>query len=239
MKHAKLISQVPTSLSIFKRLRYFNNLMVFFLMFCGIVVIYKYVKSLENELKQLSSKVHNMKTTSTNTMSDVWNEVHDHGLDHDERKQEENENVDSNQKEEEEEEEDESVHSLEILQLLEEIDDVENNNDNENDSTEQKNDQMHADCSKGGLTSEMCTSSAAASDSSFTDIVQNTDNDVPKTEDVNIDNKNPTQDATHIDEQDLFKAKNEELKKILKKQGKSVKGTKTEMIHRILNIDDN
>jgi len=219
MKNSKVVPHSP--FGIMKKMRYFNNLVVFFLMFCGIFVIYKYVKSLENELKQLSTKVQDLhdiqsqdvcslqqpsfNVETNNMVSELTNEI-----------------ILKNG-EDDEEEDDESVQSQEIYDMIEDFaDDEGKKNENKEDQEEEQENQdqdqeeeIHEPDSQNQR-----------------EVIQDDDDD----DDITIIEKNNEDvlDPSTLTAEELAKTKNDVLKKILKKQGKSVKGSKTDLINRIL-----
>lgn len=180
----------------------FSTLCVFSLFSFTIFIIYRYVKSLEKEVKLLSGKLDTLSmasvlanTESMNAMSNEFNETVRNS----------NDNVQSTLREEknafynDDEEEAGTVKSEEVIELMADL---------------------HED------EPEYCipTSNDTKQDN------------LPDEEDDDDDVQLVVKDV--LDEESLKKKTNDELKKMLKAKDKNVKGTKAELINRLLEINE-
>lgn len=185
-RKTKIMYKKPPSMKLSSSM---NNLMFLLLLGFSIFIMYRYVKSLENELKIVKTDIvslkseHKQKDISSNVAAPP--PVCSFHQSVDETKQEEME----------------SVTSEEILKIVEEIDDEENKeNPTEMDVIAQEEKESDEDL--------VCNEEQV--------------NDIVVTK------------STSSLENDLYKKTNDELKKILKEEGKNTKGTKAELIKRII-----
>lgn len=173
-----------------------NNLIYLFIIAVGIFVVYRYVKSLENELKVVRKEIQSIKSVENTTIAAatpsppkatdavcMMNVTHptcipEHRIVDDEL---------------------ESVSSEEIMKIIDDIDNEENEEADQPDIV----------------------------DADTTEPVAETVVDDTVHDDEIVLKKSQTDDDA------LMKKTNEELKQILKDQGKNTKGTKAELVKRI------
>lgn len=189
-----------------------NNLIFLFLLAFSIFIIYRYVKSLEKELTLLKAELSKVKAATPPPpkeeqvcVGDVCMMV----------------TPPSNEKEDgtEDEEDMESVTSKDILKIVDQI----NGDEDDADEPEVQLEEPSATPST--------TSSVNVPPLPIPPPVTQAESPQPEeTENEDIIIKK----TTNSYEEDLYKKTNEELKKILKDQGKNTKGAKAELIKRII-----
>ena len=189
-----------------------NNLIFLFLLAFSIFIIYRYVKSLEKELTLVKAELSKMKAVSPPPpkeeqvcVGDVCMMVTPPST----------KNADAT----EDEEDMESVTSKDILKIVDQI------NDDEDDE-EAKLEEASTASSVPPLPMPPVTQAEAHQAEAH-----QAEADEPKegeNEDIII------KKTTNSYEEDLYKKTNDELKKILKDQGKNTKGAKAELIKRII-----
>jgi hypothetical protein len=188
-----------------------NNLIFLFLLAFSIFIIYRYVKSLEKELTLLKAELSKVKAATPPPpkeeqvcVGDVCMMV----------------TPPSNEQEDgtEDEEDMESVTSKDILKIVDQI------NGEEDDADD-------ADEPEVQLEEPSTTASVNVPPLPIPPPVTQAESPQPEeTENEDIIIKK----TTNSYEEDLYKKTNEELKKILKDQGKNTKGAKAELIKRII-----
>lgn len=175
-----------------------NNLVFLFIIAVGIFVVYRYVKSLENELKVVRKEIQSMRGTDHHAIAPttppkpeatdavcMMNVAH-HRIP-------EQRVVDDEM---------ESVSSEEIMKIIDDIDNEEN-----------EEEEVHH---------------------------ESTPQDIVDSEPEQVDEPLADEDDEIVlkksqpDDDSLMKKTNEELKQILKEQGKNTKGTKAELVKRIM-----
>lgn len=193
-----------------------NNLIFLFLLAFSIFIIYRYVKSLEKELTLLKAELSKVKAAPPPPppkeeqicVGDVCMMV----------------TPPSNEKDDATEDDMESVTSKDILKIVDQIND-------EEDDEEAKLEESSTVAFVPPLPIPPVTQAEAhqvevhqaEADQAKADEPKESDN-----EDIII------KKTTNSYEEDLYKKTNEELKKILKDQGKNTKGAKAELIKRII-----
>jgi hypothetical protein len=193
-----------------------NNLIFLFLLAFSIFIIYRYVKSLEKELTLLKAELSKVKAATPPPpkeeqvcVGDVCMMV----------------TAPSNEKEDgtEDEEDMESVTSKDILKIVDQINGEEDDADDDADEPEVQLEEPS--------TTPSTTASANVPPLPIPPPVTQAESPQPEeTENEDIIIKK----TTNSYEEDLYKKTNEELKKILKDQGKNTKGAKAELIKRII-----
>lgn len=187
-----------------------NNLIFLFLLAFSIFIIYRYVKSLEKELTLLKAELSKVKATPPPP-----------------HPKEEQVCVGdvcmmvtppSNEKEDgtEDEEDMESVTSKDILKIVDQI----NGEEDEADEADEPEVQLEEPSTTTSVPPLPIPPPVTQTDSPQPEETENEDIIIKKT--------------TNSYEEDLYKKTNEELKKILKDQGKNTKGAKAELIKRII-----
>lgn len=185
-----------------------NNLIFLFLLAFSIFIIYRYVKSLEKELTLLKAELSKVKAATPPPPKEEQVCVGDVCM---------MVTPPSNEKEAgtEDEEDMESVTSKDILKIVDQI------NGDEDD----------ADEAEVQLEEPSTTASVNVPPLPIPPPVTQAESPQPEeTENEDIIIKK----TTNSYEEDLYKKTNEELKKILKDQGKNTKGAKAELIKRII-----
>ena len=185
-----------------------NNLIFLFLLAFSIFIIYRYVKSLEKELTLLKAELSKVKAATPPPPKEEQVCVGDVCM---------MVTPPSNEKEDgtEDEEDMESVTSKDILKIVDQI------NGDEDD----------ADEAEVQLEEPSTTASVNVPPLPIPPPVTQAESPQPEeTENEDIIIKK----TTNSYEEDLYKKTNEELKKILKDQGKNTKGAKAELIKRII-----
>lgn len=182
-----------------------NNLIFLFLLAFSIFIIYRYVKSLEKELTLLKAELSKVKAATPPPPKEEQVCVGDVCM---------MVTPPSNEKEDgtEDEEDMESVTSKDILKIVDQI------NGEEDD----------ADEPEVQLEEPSTIASANVPPLPIPPPVTQAEPEETETEDIII------KKTTNSYEEDLYKKTNEELKKILKDQGKNTKGAKAELIKRII-----
>lgn len=211
--------------SILKRMRYFNNLIVFFLMLCGMFVIYKYVKSLEKELKHLTTTVQHLSNSNNNNADEVCvlNSCNIHSVDGHQ------DPIIVSSGDDQNDDEDESVHSDEIYNMIhgfESADEEAHASGEGEDNETSLNDPTEEDDEEGG-------GAAYVSDEDVEEVEESAAK-VANDDDITFVEKVSFEDPIELTHNSLSKLKNEALKKILKEQGQSTHGSKSQLIERIL-----
>ena len=193
-----------------------NNLIFLFLLAFSIFIIYRYVKSLEKELTLLKAELSKVKAAPPPPppkeeqicVGDVCMMV----------------TPPSNEKDDATEDDMESVTSKDILKIVDQIND-------EEDDEEAKLEESSTVASVPPLPIPPVTRAESHQAESHQAESHQAEADEPKksdNEDIII------KKTTNSYEEDLYKKTNEELKKILKDQGKNTKGAKAELIKRII-----
>jgi hypothetical protein len=189
-----------------------NNLIFLFLLAFSIFIIYRYVKSLEKELTLLKAELSKVKAATPPPpkeeqvcVGDVCMMV----------------TPPSNEKEDgtEDEEDMESVTSKDILKIVDQINGEEDDADEPEVQLEEPSTTASTTAS-ANLPPLPIPSPVTQAESPQPEETENEDIIIKKT--------------TNSYEEDLYKKTNEELKKILKDQGKNTKGAKAELIKRII-----
>jgi len=184
-----------------------NNLIFLFLLAFSIFIIYRYVKSLEKELTLLKAELSKVKATApTPYPKEEQVCVGDVCM---------MVTPPTVQKEDtptEDEDDMESVTSKDILKIVDQI--------NDGDGDEKDEEQFEEPSTTPPVPPSILVVEQAIEP-------QSPNQDESTTEDIIIKKSNSIED-------DLYKKTNEELKKILKDQGKNTKGAKAELIKRII-----
>ena len=186
-----------------------NNLIFLFLLAFSIFIIYRYVKSLEKELTLLKAELSKVKAaTPPSPPKEEQVCVGDVCM---------MVTPPSNEKEDgtEDEEDMESVTSKDILKIVDQI----NGDEDDADEPEVQLEEPYTTASVN-VPPLPIPSPVTQAESPQPEETENEDIIIKKT--------------TNSYEEDLYKKTNEELKKILKDQGKNTKGAKAELIKRII-----
>lgn len=185
-----------------------NNLIFLFLLGFSIFIIYRYVKSLEKELTLLKTELSKMKSAPIKEEQVCVGDVCTTVVTPHPQKEDESEDNDD-------ELDMESVTSKDILKIVDQI--------NDEDDDEDEND----DDKNVSKSTEETSTVPLVPPIPIPPVSDEPEKDI-ETEDIII-KKN-----TNSYEEDLFKKTNDDLKKILKDQGKNTKGAKAELIKRII-----
>ena len=171
-----------------------NNLIFLFIIAVGIFVVYRYVKSLETELKVVRKEIQSMKIVenkpieaATPSLPKATDAICMMNVTHPEHRIVDDEL--------------ESVSSEEIMKIIDDIDNEEN-----------EEDEM-----------DIVSTHKETTESAHEQVEEPLEDE----EDEIVLKK------SHTDDGSLMKKTNEELKQILKEQGKNTKGTKAELVKRI------
>jgi len=206
----------PPSMRLFKMSSSINNMLMLGIVLFSVFLIYRYVKSLETEVKVLADKFNTLQYDLTRPIIMSNDNKCDSSMDNyvlkNTEKQEDiidNDNDTDNDTD--------SVKSEDILKLIDEI----QNNDLVNDDATEDPEKLLTDQQKQNDENE-----------SF-EQVANTNNEVLEEDDIVLKKTFDTEDVS-LTECFLVKKTNEELRVILKTHGKNTKGPKSELIKRIL-----
>lgn len=168
-----------------------NNLIFLFIIAVGIFVVYRYVKSLETELKVVRKEIQSMKIVENKpievappSLPEATDAICMMNVTHPEHRIVDDEL--------------ESVSSEEIMKIIDDID----NEENEDDEI------------------DIVSTHKETMESAHEQV------DEPEEDEIVLK-------KSHTDDGSLMKKTNEELKQILKEQGKNTKGTKAELVKRI------
>lgn len=190
-----------------------NNLIVLFVFSFSMFIIYRYIKSLEKEVKLLAEKVNISQNATYLPGGRVKNDIDIDSLPNvcnindTQCKVNEEECIDNNNDDDCEKN---SVHSEEIMKMIDDI----SSEDDDNKETEED------------LTQTTIINNVTSEENIRDDIEETVDDDF-------IITKSNNNNSTNIEE-DLMKKTNEELKKMLKEQGKNTKGSKSELVRKLM-----
>ena len=206
------------STSLFKLYPSLNNMFMLGIVLFSVFLIYRYVKSLEKEVKILADKINTLQYKPSQPIMVNENNVCDPLT-----------NVcmmKSSDDDDDYDDDDESVKSEDIMKLINEI----QNNDNQEQSNanEKTKEEEHEETNIESLPTIVELSSS----------VEENENSLEEDDDIVL--KKTKSESSVLDEEGLFteesllKKTNDELRKILKEQGKNTKGLKNDLIKRIL-----
>ena len=211
-----IISSPSTSL--FKLYPSLNNMFILGIVLFSVFLIYRYVKSLEKEVKILADKINTLQYKPTQPMMVNDNNVCDPIT-----------NVcimrpSNNDDDDDDDDDDESVKSEDIMKL---IDEIQNNDNHETSNTNEKmNEKMNEENHIETLPPIIESSNSVEENENS---LENDDIVLKKTK-----SESSVLEEGLFTEDSLLKKTNEELRKILKEQGKNTKGLKNDLIKRIL-----
>lgn len=215
-----------------------HNLLMLFVFSFTMFVIYRYIKSLETDLKHVMEKVEsieqkvklneftldenketNLDNTPLQTLYEEDKELVCNLNDKLTNRCEQNKN------EEDDDDDTESVNSKELIHMINEIDEDDTElqtdiNVHSNINKFEKKDADDHETDKGDFTTQT-----------------NDTNDANDTKEINlVMKKTVDENAVSQEEKEYMKKTNDELKSMLKDQGKSVKGSKQDLVKRLLNL---
>lgn len=202
------------STSLFKLYPSLNNMFMLGIVLFSVFLIYRYVKSLEKEVKILADKINTLQYKPTQPMMVNDNNVCDPITNVCMMRSSDNDDDDD----------DESVKSEDIMKL---IDEIQNNDNRETSNTsEEMNEEMNEENHIETLPTIIESSNSVEENENS---LENDDIVLKKTK-----SESSVLEEGLFTEDSLLKKTNEELRKILKEQGKNTKGLKNDLIKRIL-----